>query len=632
MITGGAGAAPSTEHPRLFVGTAGLPALWEKVKDPAIAPWLAALLKGCDKMLKEPPVAPPDTPSTPQNRVGGELGRARRAQHRIVSLALGHLLTGSTAYLDRAWAEIECWNDRWASWTDPAHGDGKFFDLMQGEMAATMGIAYDWLAASLDPARRAKLKEIVARRCLEPYLANTDGPKPAWWFKVYHNWNAVCNGGALIAALALENEHSRAREAIGRARAAMRPFFEAFGTEGGWDEGTGYWQYGTRYGIMALAALESCGEDTAGLFDLPGVRLTGLFPVTFCPGGVPVSWGDSGSEVHDPCLYLLGARTRNPDLIRYMDRIRDRWKTHGGGWPVEAFAILWRPVGEPWLPAAGSSMGLAPVRVYGGIGWSVFVDSWENPSFIAGFKCGDLGANHTQLDNNSLQLWAKGEWLAADLGAGVYNADYFSKKRWAMYVVTTAGHNALLIGGRGQLPKTRGALTSLAGGPTWSGVVGDATANYGGGVRRARRHFVVVRKSYVVMLDEVETGAAEKLEWRLHTPGPAEVTPDGAVYKGKAAALHICLPPALLEVRSERDPGEMPSGKHDFVIAASSAQSASSHLIPSVLVPAAPDAPAPKVSWTFRSDRLVVRIVRPEGADLLVWTKSASGWSLSEVQ
>jgi len=632
MTTGLADAASAPAHPRLFVRGDGLPALREKTRDPAVAPWYRALIGECDRVLKESPVEPPATPSTPQNRVGGELGSARRAQHRIVSLALGHLLTGSTVYVDRAWAEIENWDGRWSSWTDPAHGDAAFFDLMAGEMAATMGIAYDWLYAGLDPGRRAKLRQIVARRSVDLYLANTDGPKPAWWFRVYHNWNAVCNGGALIAALALEGEHSRAREAVERARAAMRPFFEAFGDDGGWDEGTGYWQYGARYGFMALAALQAAGLPDGGLADLPGTRLTAGFPVSFCPGGIAMSWGDAGSAVNDAVIYWCGRRWRNPDWIRYMDRILEGWKRRAGGWPVEAFSVLWRPVGEPWLPAAGSPLALDTARVYPRIGWSVFVDSSEKPSFVAGFKCGDLGANHTHLDNNTVQLWAHGEWLAIDLGAGVYNADYFSGKRWGMYVVSTAGHNGLLIGGRGQVQKTKGTLERLPEGPKHSALVGDATANCGDGVKRARRHFVVVRKAYVVMLDEVETDEAAKVEWRLHTPGPAEALPEGAIYRGKAAALHVALPPGLVEARCEQDPGGPVRDRHDFVISASSSESASRFLIPSVLVPSALDAPAPKVTWTFRSDRLVVRVVRPEGDDLLVWTKSVSGWSLTEVE
>src|SRR3546814_1734758 len=67
-----------------------------------------------------------------------------------------------------------------------------------------------------------------------------------------------------------------------------------------------------------------------------------------------------------------------------------------------------------------------------------------------------------------------------------YNADYFSDKRWKMYVVALEGHNGLLIGGQGQIPKTKGTLTKLAGGKEWDGVIGDATANYGAGVKKAK--------------------------------------------------------------------------------------------------------------------------------------------------
>jgi len=626
-----AAAQGAAEHPRLFLRAADLPGLREKVKDPAIRPWYEALISHCDRVLKEPPAGPPPSASTSMDRSPGELGLARKAQGRIVTLAFGHLLTGKPEYLDRAWAEIECWTDRWTSWTDPFHGPADFHDLMTGEMGFTMGVAYDWLYPALLPERRAKLRDQLGRRVVDLYLANTGPPKPAWWFRARHNWNAVCNGGAVVAALALGGEHAGSNEVISRAKASWRGFFEAFRTEGGWDEGTGYWQYGTRYGVMALAALRGAGMGDDGELDRPGVRETGNFPVSFCPGGTPVSWGDSGSGVRDPVLYFLGGLARNPDLIRYMDRIRDGYKPHDGGWPVEAFAILWRPVDEPWLPKPGSPLSLPTARVYREIGWSVFVDSWENPSFVAGFKCGDLGANHTQLDNNTFQLRARGEWLAVDLGSGSYDADYFSEKRWAMYPVGLAWHNGLLIGGRGQLPKTKGSLEPIPDGPRHSGVVGDATANYGEGVRRARRHFVVVRKAYVVMLDEVETDKAERIEWRLHTPGPAETADGGAVYRGKAAVLHVILPSDLVAVRCDRAPGDLPPGRHDFVIAASSRAPATSHLIPSVLIPAVLSAPRPSVLMTIQSGRVEVSVNRSGERDALTWEKTGDGWRLSEV-
>ena len=376
----------------------------------------------------------------------------------------------------------------------------------------------------------------------------------------------------------------------------------------------------------ASVAEVDADADHGALLERPGTRATAYFPISFCPGGIPVSFGDSGSSVRDPVFYLLGALTKNPDFIRYLDRLAEDFKVSDGGWPVEALAVLWRPVGEPWLPAAGSPLSIGTGRVYREIGWSVFVNRWEAPSFIAGFKCGDLNANHTQLDNNSFQLWTNGEWLAADLGGGVYNKAYFSEKRWGMYVVSTAGHNAVLIGGRGQLPRTKGTLESVRNDPELAVMIGDASACYGPGVTRARRHFAVLKRAAVVVVDEVTTEAPQPLEWRLHSARPIEAAGDGALVRGEHGRLAVRFAPGVAMLAVADCPEELPPGKLDVVLSAS-ASAARSHLFAAALVPLQGDAPPPVVRFTRDPEKLGVEI---EGLGRIVWRRTPSGWRLAE--
>ncbi len=614
-------AKPPMDRPRLLFCGQSLEALRAKVQDPAIAVWWHSALKECDVLLTTPVNAPPAHPSTREDRSPGELMSSRRGQGAVVTLSLGYLLTGKQEYLDRAWAEIDCWLDRWDNWTDPAHGDKHFFDLMVGEMGLTMGLAYDWLKDELPPDHRAKLRDHLGRRIVDLYLANTELPRTAWWFHVHHNWNAVCNGGAIVAALALEGEHPRAAELVERATDDWTGYFAELGAEGGCDEGTGYWQYGIRYAAMALESLRERGRDVSGIMDAKGMQETGYFPISFCPAGkVTVSWGDASSPVKDPVLYLMARWYKNADYVRYLDRLAGHHEHHG--WPTSSLAALWRPAGESWLPASGSPYLLPTARVYKEIGWSVFTDSWTDPTFIAGFKCGNLGANHTHLDNNSFVIWSNGEWLALDLGGGVYNADYFSEKRWKMYVVEAAGHNCLLIGGCGQAPGAKGALTVDRLDPDLAVVSGDATANYGAGVKRAIRHFAVVRRSYVVVVDDVEMDAPGKLEWRLHTSVPATLQGSRATVKGEKSSLDVIFPDNTATLSTAEDSRELPPGRHDHLLAAASLREAGSFLIPAVLYPASGE--PPKVSFATAGNGLVVTV----GDDKIEWRRPAAAWSL----
>lgn len=616
------------ERPRLLFAGQSVKALRAKTGHLDIAPAYQRLISYCDVLLEEPPVQPPEKPSTNEDRSGHELGRARRGQCNLVSLGLAYLLTERRQYLDRAWTEMECWTDVWTSWTDPCHGRTDFYDLTVAEIGLALAISYDWLEDSLQPHQRDKLRDHLAYRVLDLYLANTEEPKAAWWFRTYHNWNTVCNGAAIVTALALEKDYAASEEVIGRATKSWILYFDALRREGGCDEGTGYWTYGMKYAAMALQALMERGWDVSDVMNRPGMELTGRFPVSFCPDGVAVSWGDAGAVSRDPVLYLLARWYRSADFVRYLDRIGSRAGLEPV-WPSEAMAVLWRPVDEEWLPAPDSNFTMDTTVAYREIGWSVVTDRWTDPSFIAGFKCGDLGANHTHLDNNTFQLWFHGEWLAVDHGGGVYNAEYFSEKRWDLYVVGTGSHNGLLIDGRGQTPRTQGRLEPVVLSQNVAVFVGDATACYGRReVKKARRHFAVVRRRYVVCVDEVETEAPETIEWRLHTEHSVKVEDQWrARVEGKRSVLHVAFPPGSVMLRVDRDFGELPPGKSAHVLRAKQEGRDRAKVLPALLFPAEAEgkAPAPKVEFMVTTAGCRVTVRHSGGTDVLSWNRTRDG-------
>jgi hypothetical protein len=80
------------------------------------------------------------------------------------------------------------------------------------------------------------------------------------WYTAKHNWNTVCNGGAVVLALALRDESELAAQVLEKAASAMAPYWNHIGDDGGWDEGTGYWTYGHRYALIAAEALRRAGH------------------------------------------------------------------------------------------------------------------------------------------------------------------------------------------------------------------------------------------------------------------------------------------------------------------------------------------------------------------------------------
>lgn len=627
------GASDNRPQALILLGDAGVAGLRKRARSPSLKPFHSALKDRCRGILGQPPILPPLKPSTAADRSPGELGLARRAQTRIVSLALEFLLTGDDRLLERAWAEIECWLDKWKSWEDPFHALGGYdYDLMVGEMGVTMGLALNWLGDCLGPHRRNRLATGLSRRVLDLYLGETKGTRPVWWWKCGHNWNAVCNAGAIISALALRDCHPRSGAVIRHALKSMRLYVHELGREGGSAEGTGYWAYGMRYAVLGLAALESLGMGTDGLMDSAGMRNTGKFMPAFCPGNIPVTWGDASGRGGDAILYFLGRRHGLRTLLEYQDRVS--LGLPEAAWPQEALSLLWRP---PHIPLkSGSALARLPAgAVYREIGWSSYADNRENPRFVAGFKCGDLAANHTHLDNNSFQLRVDGEVLARDPGNPPYTQAYFSPRRWKMYLVTTEAHNGLLIDGRGQVPMKKGRLEALAVGRDNFGVVGDATACYAGPrLRRVRRHFIVLKGGVAVLLDEVESAKPVNLRWLLHSEGRISTVRDGAIIRGRRSQMRLYFPPGLLEVSSCREPRQqleragLLSGDR---LQARTRWKGVHMILPAVMIfdkrPVKADVEFPDSRTT-----LGIRITMGGQVRLLGWKKTPAGWKFTGLQ
>jgi len=146
--------------------------------------------------------------------------------------------------------------------------------------------------------------------------------------------------------------------------------------------------------------------------------------------------------------------------------------------------------------------------------------SQPDPPFFLAFKNGSLAAAHTHLDLNHVSVAVGDTMVVPDLGSRPYPADYFdAKKRYLYYEISTAGHNTVLVGGKGQVPGKPGKLKGPFEGERFTAFVGVADEAYEVKTPHARRHVVFVDRSYFVLLDEIETAEPAPVELRFHSYG-----------------------------------------------------------------------------------------------------------------
>src|SRR5437588_1738117 len=410
----------------------------------------------------------------------------------------------------------------------------------------------------------------------------------------------------------------------------MDLFWNHLAEDGGWDEGTGYWQYGFRYAFIAAEALRRLGKP-GGVerFQLPGGRRTGYFPIVFNPGRtLTASFGDSNHRAHDAIFYLLGRVYHDPAFVWFQDRA-PLAPANVGGWPQEALTLLWRPANEAWLPDTQRDVKpqLDSIYVFSSIGWGMMTPREPDPPFFLAFKNGSLAANHTHLDLNHVSIGYGDTMLAVELGSRPYPADYFSAKRNSYYEITTAGHNAVLIGGKGQVAGKLGKLLGPFKGDGYEALTGVADGDYEVSTTRVRRHAVFVDKRFWVLLDEIQTPEPETAELRFHTYGRvSEPTPRHWVFEQGPATLDLVTPSVEINGALETPAGWI---KPITVLSLKAIAPAREHTLVTVLQPRAKQSPALGEVQAQQSEKQLIVVI---ASVQMTFNREADGWRINNVR
>lgn len=619
-------------HPSLLFDGSELPAIRARAESDRLAAVRTRLLARATALLTAPPLLVSTTPRgqpDPPGTLKG-LDAARRLQGRVLTFAMAYLLSDDARYRDAAVAQLDHAIANWPIWVDTAHQPP--FDLMGGEVSLTFGLAYDWLYWSLTETERARLLEGAERRALQPYLAAVDVPRPMFWYRAEHNWNPVCNGGAAVLALALRGDSALADRVLELAVPAMASYWNNLGDDGGWEEGTGYWTYGHRYAFIAADALRRAGlAEAAEYLGREGARRTGMFPLVFNPGRtLSASFSDSPGRADDPLFYFLGREYQTPEYVWFQDRKALRSVT-SEGWPEEALTLVWRPVDEPWLPEAYTSFlpTIPAVASFPSIGWAMLASEQPDPSLFLAFKNGSTGANHSHLDLNHVTVGMGSNMMLVDLGSRPYPADYFSSSaRPNYYEISTAGHNAVLVGGKGQVFGRSGTLQGPFEGDRHTALLGLAGGTYQVSTPRARRHVVFVDRRYYVLLDEVAPAAPASIELRFHSYGTIAAWPQRTGWTVTQSSSRLDVVPAAPALVTGGV--ESPSGwiRAVNLLRLATPQAVGSLTLATALIPRSSAAAVyPQVSQELRGTELIVHV----DGDAIAFRQTADGYAVSRV-
>ena len=365
-------------------------------------------------------------------------------RRRLNSVAAVALIDGGTSAIRRL--EDILWEIcSEYSWAVPAHhrfnttlgmGYDRCIDLFAAETAHALAEIVTLLAEEVDGPVVRRVHNEINRRVLSPFL---DEPRARWWETATNNWAAVCAGAAGMAGLILEKDSLRSVALIERVQRILTSFLSGFGTDGGCSEGMDYWVYGYGYFVYYAHAL----MERTGLDLLTGTEHIAAFPAAIDLGkGRCVSFSD-GSDRSVPPTGLISYLTRRLGVRPpHIARISDFDDDHCYRWAHLSRTILWSNAEVVDSPATEGVTWLPDLA------WLI-ARSGNGVAFAA--KGGSNDEPHNHLDVGSFLLAVGGEQLITDLGAGVYDADYFGTRRYDALHTSAAGHSVPRVGGVDQI-------------------------------------------------------------------------------------------------------------------------------------------------------------------------------------
>ncbi len=457
---------------------------------------------------------------------------------------------------DRIWAEIDAVcnfydeENKCYSW-NPSH----FLDV--AELAYPMGIAYDWLYDDLTEAQRSQMAKAMYELALKQttVLGGTYNLAGAT-----NNWNGVCNGGIMTAALAIVNDkyiidnglQDDVITVLGTCITAVEKGMWVYAPDGGYEEGPGYWSYGTTYTQVLISALDSACGTNYGLYNSPGFARSAYF--TTYLGSANTTWGfhDGGSGDSNPTIAAWFAKKSGDGNLNAIRRqgIEKGWTG------VTVYDIMYF---NPHI--INNTITLTLDAYYSLDTIMTFRSSWNSDnSIFAGLHGGDNQASHGDLDIGNFVICVNGVYMICDLGSDAYNmVGYFGSYRWSYYRKRTEGQNSLVMIYEGESwnGKTGVPQAIRGNGEIYSGAVPDpdyygqdanavseaiafesgTNSAYGiidmapayksvkDGMKRGL--YMTNNRSTVVIQDEGNFSASMDIWWFAHTQGQITILPGG---------------------------------------------------------------------------------------------------------
>jgi hypothetical protein len=468
------------------------------------------------------------------------LSISREMLYRINMLGMTYRIEKERSTLERINEELMavC---KFSDW-NPSH----YLDV--AEMSMAVALALDWTSGDL-PETTIDMAEtaLIEKGIMPSWPANGKAPG---WANGTNNWNQVCNGGMIAAAISIADKNPElAAKTIHRALEGLPHALVEYGPDGVYPEGSTYWGYGTDFTVATIAMLESAFSTDFGMGDYPGFMESAVFrALSIAPSGMYYNFADCGDRRKpngDIILAWFAARTGNVTFfeeerfLRPLDEMGRLYRLAGAG-------LVWlaqfKESHEEPLPTAWKGDGANPVVIFTG-------GSDDKNQYYFGGKGGRGMVNHGNMDGGSFIFELHGVRWVIDLGNQPYHTlektgfKLWGRcqdcERWTLLTKNNFGHSTISIDN--QLHRSDGLVTlaSFKKGDKPAATF-DMTATLGNVVSKSFRTFIKDSQSSILIQDDIKISeATEMIVWQLITQADVEITDGGTFLRQNGKALKL---------------------------------------------------------------------------------------------
>jgi len=508
------------QHPRLLINN------WDEMrekiaKDEMCASWYADLLKMADELLTAP-----NYPYVFENGRNWLLG-GRNVRYRLMTLAFVYNMTGDEKYKNRALEEMRS-AATYPDWSNSA-------PIISSECMHGYAIAYDWMYHALTESEKAEIRKAICDKALWQFVHAYEGKISVEINRGNSNRTLVANSAALQTAIALADEMPDVANYIyENALTYAQPPLLAYAADGGFPEGSMYWDYATTFAVLLMTALEKAPVDgythdaaAKWFFELPQMKNTVKYSIYLNSTDKKFNFGDASEGImYSPTLYWFASYTDEPFYKWYENNLLKTHQTTFTSMIDLIDALI-------WYDADMSTDNVTPISPDGMFNSETSAVATMRSSFadtgalFAAIQGGSNKTGHMHKSLGNFALDANGQRFIHPIGALDYSAQFDDSY---YYTKRTEGQNTILFNpdaSIGQNVEALAMFTDFKSDEDEAFAVLDMTQTHET-VESAKRGMLMTKgRKSVVLQDEFKMKKPSEIYWFAQTHADIKLAQDG---------------------------------------------------------------------------------------------------------